>query len=233
MELLTEGLEHGRWTRLPKESCRYGETWTGSASAVMVIMHARTHAHREHADVPSTSGKSFCLSRQTPSTCTNTGKIGFRKGRNHIHGTWCSSSLSQCESVAKSCSEAMMGLMKLRADGFGGGQAVLNFVGLGAELIGQATGWKERACGSAVSSLKRKKNHQWQYNRQFSSVAYKGSDPGCWGEYSSLSGQFSGVICVSGSQEILLCREPDAPFVWVVSGSWRHPLHSLRDAARQ
>ena len=45
-----------------------------------------------------------------------------------------------CESVAKSCSEAMMDLMKLRADGSGGGQAVLNFVGLGAELIGQATG---------------------------------------------------------------------------------------------
>ena len=49
----------------------------------------------------------------------------------------CSSSHSQCESVAKSCSEAMM---KLRADGSEGGQAVLNFVGLGAELIGQATG---------------------------------------------------------------------------------------------
>ena len=48
--------------------------------------------------------------------------------------------------------------MKLRADGSGGGQAVLNFVGLGAELIGQATGWKERACGSAVSSLKGKKS---------------------------------------------------------------------------
>ena len=32
-------------------------------------------------------------------------------------------------------------MMKLRADaGSGGGQAVLNFVGLGAELIGQATG---------------------------------------------------------------------------------------------
>ena len=53
----------------------------------------------------------------------------------------CSSSHSQCESVAKSCSEAKMDLMKLRADGSGGGQAVLNdFVGLGAELIGQATG---------------------------------------------------------------------------------------------
>ena len=74
MDLLTEGFEHGRWTRLPKESRRYGETWTGSASAVMVIVHARTHAHREHADVPSTSGKSFCLSRQTPSTCPNTEK---------------------------------------------------------------------------------------------------------------------------------------------------------------
>ena len=32
----------------------------------------------------------------------------------------------------------MMDLMKLRADG--SGQAVLNFMGLGAELIGQATG---------------------------------------------------------------------------------------------
>ena len=74
MDLLAEGFEHGRWTRLPKESRRYGETWTGSASAVMVIVHARTHAHREHADVPSTSGKSFCLSRQTPSTCPNTEK---------------------------------------------------------------------------------------------------------------------------------------------------------------
>ena len=30
--------------------------------------------------------------------------------------------------------------MKLRADGSGGGQAMLNFVGLGAELIGQDTG---------------------------------------------------------------------------------------------
>ena len=57
-----------------KESRHYGETWTGSASAVMVTVHARTHAHREHADVPSTSGKSFCLSRQTPSTCPNTEK---------------------------------------------------------------------------------------------------------------------------------------------------------------
>ena len=52
----------------------------------------------------------------------------------------CSSSHSQCESVAKNCSEAMVDLMKLRADGSGGGQAVLNFVGLGAEFIGQATG---------------------------------------------------------------------------------------------
>ena len=34
----------------------------------------------------------------------------------------------------------MMDLMKLRADGSGGEQAVLNFVGLGAELTGQATG---------------------------------------------------------------------------------------------
>ena len=75
MNLLTEGFEHGRWTRLPKESRRHGETWTGLASAVMVIVHARTHAHRcEHADVPSTSGKSFCRSRQTPSTCPNTEK---------------------------------------------------------------------------------------------------------------------------------------------------------------
>ena len=70
----------------------------------------------------------------------------------------CSSSHSQCESVAKSCSEAMMDFMKLRADGSGGGQDVLNFVGLGAELIGQATGWKDWACGSAVSSLRRKKS---------------------------------------------------------------------------
>ena len=34
----------------------------------------------------------------------------------------------------------MMDLMKLTADGSGGGQAVFNFVGLGAELLGQATG---------------------------------------------------------------------------------------------
>ena len=154
MDWLTEGFEHGRWTRLPKESRRYGETWTGSASAVMVIVHARTHAHREHADVPSTSGKSFCLSRRTPSTCPNTEKKKD-SGKGEIISMECSSSHSQCESVAKSCSEAMM---KLRADGSGGGQAVLNFVGLGAELIGQATGWKEWACGSAVSSLKRKKS---------------------------------------------------------------------------
>ena len=40
----------------------------------LVIVHARMHAHREHADLPSTSGKSFCLSRQTPSTCPNTEK---------------------------------------------------------------------------------------------------------------------------------------------------------------
>ena len=100
-------------------------------------MHARTHAHREHADVPSTSGKSFCLSRQTPSTCPNTEKK-FDSGKREIISMECSSSHSQCESVAKSCSEAMTGLMKLRADGRG--QAVLNFVGLGAELIGQATG---------------------------------------------------------------------------------------------
>ena len=33
-----------------------------------------------------------------------------------------------------------MDLMKLRADGSGRGLAVLNFVGLGAELIGQAKG---------------------------------------------------------------------------------------------
>ena len=53
--------------------------------------------------------------------------------------------------------------------------------------------------------LKKEKNHQWQYNRQFSSVAHKSSD-GCWGEYSSLSGhvQFSGVICASRSQEIIM-----------------------------
>ena len=74
MDLFTEGFEHGRWTRLPKENRRNGETWTGSTSAVMVIVHARTHARREHADVPSTSGQSFCLSRQTPSTCPNTEK---------------------------------------------------------------------------------------------------------------------------------------------------------------
>ena len=49
-----------------------------------------------------------------------------------------SSSHSQCESVAKSGSEAMKELMKLRADGSGGGHAVLNFVGFGAELKGQA-----------------------------------------------------------------------------------------------
>ena len=157
MDLLTEGFEHGRWTRLPEESRRYGETWTGSASGVMVIVHARTHAHREHADVPSTSGKSFCLSRQTQLTCPNTEKK-WDSGKGEIISMECSSSHSQCESVAKSGSEAMMDLMNLRADGSGGGQAVLNFVGLGTELIGQATGWKERACGSAVSSLKRKKS---------------------------------------------------------------------------
>ena len=130
----------------------------------------------------------------------------------------CSSSHSQCESVAKSCSEAMMDLlMKLRADGSGGGQEVLNFVGLGAELTGQAIGWKELACGSAVSSLRRK-NHQWQ-SRQSTVFECRSQEFG-WVlrglEYSSLSGQFSGVICVS--QEIVMVWTW-CPLVWVVPGS--------------
>ena len=112
----------------------------------------------------------------------------------------CSSSHSQCESVAKSSSEAMMDLMKLRADGSGGGQTVLNFVGLGAELMGQATGWKERACGSEVSSLKRKKSSVTVQSTVFECRSQELR----WvlREYSSLSGQFSGGICVS--QEIIM-----------------------------
>ena len=131
----------------------------------------------------------------------------------------CSRSHSQCEFVAKSCSEAMMDLMKLRADG-SGGQAVLNFVGLGAELIGQATGWKERAYGSAVSSLKRK-----QSSVTVQSTVFECRSQELRWVLRGLSGQFSGVICVS--QEIVmswtLCS-----LVWVVPGSWRHPLHSWR-----
>ena len=107
MDLPTEGFEHGRWTRLPKESRRYGETWTGSASAVMVKVHARTHAHREHADVPSTSGKSFFRSRQTPSTCPNTEKKED-SGMGEIISRDCSSSHhSQCEFVAQTARVAV------------------------------------------------------------------------------------------------------------------------------
>ena len=100
-------------------------------------MHARTHTATCRCAIHF--WQVVLLSRQTPSTCPNTEKK-WDSGKGEIISMECSSSHSQCESVAKSCSEAMMDLMNLRADGPGGGQAVLNFVGLGAELIGQATG---------------------------------------------------------------------------------------------
>ena len=58
---------------------------------------------------------------------------------------WSSSHHSQCEFVAKTAraarSQAKKDLGRLRAEG--GGHAVLDFVRLGAELVGQSTCIKE------------------------------------------------------------------------------------------
>ena len=158
--------------------------WDGLAHGMIWTWSLNSTAQREPSlrwDLNEISlcsdGDSACTHARTPRTCgcaihfwqvvlpkqtdaielsQHREKIGFRKGRNHIHGMF---KLTLTMWVC--CQELQWsndGLNETESWRTGGGEAVLNFVGLAAELIGQATGWKERACGRAVSSLKRKRS---------------------------------------------------------------------------